>query len=492
MADDRDHDTHEPSDPDGSHEEVEEGLEVAGEVIERVAQVAEIATDLSDGEVETPTATGALGGVGEALGGVDQIAALANADPGVRQVLAVAQQGANLAARAYEAGEALVEAAESVIEAITGEAEQHRVEYEFECSAEESAGWRVREVEIEEELGAPYRVRLSLITDDLDAVPTNLLGVDSTLHIRRGDDTSRSVHGIVSRVDHGQRSERHLVTSIEVVPALEVLRHIEDSRIFQNLTALEIIDAYLGQYLDGYSRTLRIEANATYVQREYCVQYRETALAFFHRLCEEEGLTYFFDHSGDKEELVIVDDNASFAPAYLMPTAADVPFVAHRGGDIARAEPAYSFAASDRLGPTSLTLADFDWTANTLPFSEEQRSRDTADRDREQYDHDSTATVGHYDAGQKKYTRHDLASRVQRGRERQHLSTFQYRGSGVVTGFTVGTVFTLSGHPDAGLDGEYLLISIRHRGRDTHAGDAAHVSEDESTLEYENEFVCIP
>ncbi len=81
---------------------------------------------------------------------------------------------------------------------------------------------------------------------------------------------------------------------------------------------------------------------------------------------------------------------------------------------------------------------------------------------------------------------------MQRGRERQALSTFEYRGGGAVTGFTVGTVFTLSGHPDTALDGEYLLVSVRHRGRDTHAGDAPQAQEGDSTLEYENEFVCIP
>ncbi|MDQ3034270.1 MAG: contractile injection system protein, VgrG/Pvc8 family [Myxococcota bacterium] len=359
MPDDRDpHDVpapHHPDAPDADHsgEDVQEGLEVAQEVIERVVQVAQGASDLAEGGAADPSVGEALGGTLEGLGAVDQIAGLADADPAIRQVLGVAQQAVAIAASAYEAGEALVEAGESIIEAITGEADQSRVEYDFECAAERDAGWRVREVEIDEQLGAPYRIRLSLITEDVDALPANLLGQDCRLRISRGDETSRSVHGLVSRVDHGQRSDRHLVTSIEIVPALDVLRHVEDSRIFQSLTALEIIDAFLGQYLSEYGRTLRLEANATYVQREYCVQYRETALDFFHRLCEEEGLTYFFDQSGEKEELVVIDDNASFAPSFLLPTASDVPFVAHRGGDIAGAEPAYHFAASDRLGPTS-------------------------------------------------------------------------------------------------------------------------------------------
>ncbi|UJR78597.1 type VI secretion system Vgr family protein [Sandaracinus amylolyticus] len=492
MADDREH-TPAPEHAEETEDEVREGLETAQEVIEGVSRGAEMAQQMAEGGGGTGEidAMGALQGTGAALGVADQVAGLAGADPAVRTVLAVGQQAAGIAAAAYEAGEALVEAGEAIIEAITGEAEQHRVDYEFECEAQSDAGWRIREIEIDEELNRPYRARLLLVTDDVDALPNDLLGQDCRIRIKRGEDTSRSVHGLISRVEHGQRSERHLTTTVEVVPALDVLRHVRDSRIFQNLTSLEVIDALVGVSLQQYGRELRIDATAKYLKREYCVQYQESVLDFFHRLCEDEGLTYFFEQSGEHETLVIVDDNASYAPCYLLTTAADVPFVAHRGGDIARAEPVYALTAADQLGPTSLTLADFDWTADTLPFSGDQRSRDARDRDREQYEHGGTVSAD-YDESGRRYTTHDLKYRIERGRERQALTTFEYRGDGAVTGFTVGTVFTLSGHPEPALDGEYLLIAVRHRGRDMHAGDAAQDGDGENELEYANEFVCIP
>ncbi len=42
---------------------------------------------------------------------------------------------------------------------------------------------------------------------------------------------------------------------------------------------------------------LRIETTKSYTNRDYCVQYRETDLAFLSRLMEDEGIYYYFEHN---------------------------------------------------------------------------------------------------------------------------------------------------------------------------------------------------
>ena len=78
----------------------------------------------------------------------------------------------------------------------------------------------------------------------------------------------------------------------EVVPWLWFLSLFSDCRIFQNMTAQEIIEQVFSDR--GFS-DYRFDVQATLPTREYCVQYRETDLNFVSRLLEEEGIFYFFE-----------------------------------------------------------------------------------------------------------------------------------------------------------------------------------------------------
>ena len=77
----------------------------------------------------------------------------------------------------------------------------------------------------------------------------------------------------------------------ELVPKLWLLTKKVQSRIFQHLSVPDI----LHQVLAGLDVTYEILA--TYYQRDYCVQYRESDFDFASRLMEEEGIYYFFKHS---------------------------------------------------------------------------------------------------------------------------------------------------------------------------------------------------
>lgn len=65
----------------------------------------------------------------------------------------------------------------------------------------------------------------------------------------------------------------------------------------------------------------------TCAQREFCVQYRETDLAFLHRLAAEEGLVYSFTHEPGKHTIVFTDASANL-PSIGQP----VPYNALAGG----------------------------------------------------------------------------------------------------------------------------------------------------------------
>jgi type VI secretion system secreted protein VgrG len=76
-----------------------------------------------------------------------------------------------------------------------------------------------------------------------------------------------------------------------------------NSRIFQNLSVPDIVEKVLKEG----SVDFKNEAVGPFKKREYCVQYRESDLAFVSRLLEEEGIFYWFRHFKDQHLLVIGD-----------------------------------------------------------------------------------------------------------------------------------------------------------------------------------------
>ncbi len=100
--------------------------------------------------------------------------------------------------------------------------------------------------------------------------------------------------------------------AIELKPWLYFLGHDSDCRIFQNKTVIDVINEILTPY-----RTLgdyKIIASDTYPQKRYQIQYNETNLDFFNRLCHDAGLAYFFVFEQSKHTLYITDNKTPPAP----------------------------------------------------------------------------------------------------------------------------------------------------------------------------------
>ena len=74
------------------------------------------------------------------------------------------------------------------------------------------------------------------------------------------------------------------------------------------------------------SDQVRFSLRGTY-KRDYCVQYRESDLNFIHRMMEQYGLFYFFEHTKDNHVMVIGDD-----PVVHVPIASPATVIFHDPG----------------------------------------------------------------------------------------------------------------------------------------------------------------
>lgn len=177
----------------------------------------------------------------------------------------------------------------------------------------------LRRMHGEERLGRPFMYELELATEADDVDIEKMLGKSLTLEIEIGDDETRPLNGLVSQIAargrHGDYSHFH----VTVRPWFWFLTRSTDNRVFQEMSAPEIIKKIFKD--DGYS-DVKDELNGSYEKRDYCVQYNESSFHFVTRLMEEEGIYYFFNHEKTKHELVLADS----ASAHRNITGHKLPF----------------------------------------------------------------------------------------------------------------------------------------------------------------------
>jgi type VI secretion system secreted protein VgrG len=158
-----------------------------------------------------------------------------------------------------------------------------------------------------EELGRLPEYRLELLRPSKKAAVTaaELLGKKAGVKIQLNDGTFREINGIVTRFEKGGKTGRYEIYHIDLSPWLFHLTLGSDCRVFQDKTAVQIIETIFGEY----SSSTRIEkkTSGSYTARPYTVQYRESDFNFVSRLMEEEGMYYYFKHERGQHTLVLCD-----------------------------------------------------------------------------------------------------------------------------------------------------------------------------------------
>lgn len=107
---------------------------------------------------------------------------------------------------------------------------------------------------------------------------------------------------------HSKDGQRY---SAVIVPRAWSATSRTNCRIFQDRTALDIVETLLGEHDVAHRKVLN---GAPYTHRYY-VQYNETDWEFICRVLANEGLTFFFEHTDSSHTMVITDSDTAFQPA---------------------------------------------------------------------------------------------------------------------------------------------------------------------------------
>jgi type VI secretion system secreted protein VgrG len=295
-----------------------------------------------------------------------------------------------------------------------------------------------------EALGLPFELDLELLSEQGDLEAEKLLGQKVAIGLELPNGQKRHFHGFVTEFSQEGWAQRYHGYRATVRPWFWLLSRTADCRIFQELSVPQIFEKVVKDY--GFTE-YKLKLAATYPAREYCVQYRETDLAFLSRLLEEEGIYYFFEHSGSEHTLVLVDDPGQHE---TVSGYEKVPYYAPEESARRRErDHLESWTYSKSVRPGTFATTDFDFEKPRKPLAaSESISRSHAQSHFEVFDY--PADLSPLDSQQ--------ASSVARVRIQELQAAYMLaRGQGNAAGLAAGRRFSLENYPRKDLNVEYLV-----------------------------------
>ncbi len=334
-----------------------------------------------------------------------------------------------------------------------------------------------------EAVSEPFQFSLELVSTDSGIQFDQAVGEDGLLSIAGTDGSERYVHGTVSRFEERGQGQRFTTYYAELVPWIARLGLRARCQIHQKMTVEEIVTKVL-EDAGLASDKFRFDLKAALPKREYCVQYRETDLAFVSRLLEEEGIFYYFEHDKEQHVLVLVDDVATTAP---IAGTASVPYHV-LSGQAAEEEHVYDFRMAQEMRTGAVRHRDFDFATPSKTLEANEQA--DVETDLEVYDY-----PGRYANPDNKGKDADEAKRLAKVRL-EELRSVRIEGGGesVCRRLVPGYCFTLEGHPRPDdklpkFNTEYLLLRLLHTGSQPQAREQ---DAGEGGFAYNNSFECVP
>ncbi|MBK7708618.1 MAG: type VI secretion system tip protein VgrG [Acidobacteria bacterium] len=339
-----------------------------------------------------------------------------------------------------------------------------------------------------------FRIEAELLHEENDVSftptkidPQSLLGQGVTIRVTSNDGATRDFSGMVSEYAQGIRDVRFTVYHITIVPHIWILTQKSQSQIFQQMSVPDILQ----KMFKGFE--VKFELQGTFEPRNYCVQYRETDFDFAARLMEEEGIFYYFEHSGGKDRMIIANTPQSNAEC---PSKSQVKY--HRIGEEEYFYGSISRFASDyRVQTGKVTMWDHNFQLPSSHLDMEKTSiYQFGDSQKlEMYDfpagyarkYDGIGPSGNEQAGELNKVFPDRERTLKNMMEMLDAGVYLAEGNSDCCAVTSGYRFTLSNHPNNEVNGQYIYTAVTHSAQQS----PSYVSNEAVTDPYTNEFKCI-
>ncbi|WP_051396173.1 type VI secretion system tip protein TssI/VgrG [Ignatzschineria larvae DSM 13226] len=326
---------------------------------------------------------------------------------------------------------------------------------------------------IDEGFSTPFCGEFKLSNKQRFIHAEDMLNKTCTLKIYQNKTLTRLFSGIIQRFEKGDDTGHETRYNLTIVPAFARFSLRHESRIFQHKSVVNILEVMLKEMrISHYS----LRMMNTHAPRDYCVQYRESDLAFLHRILAEEGISYFFEYSEDKHTIIFNDytpraNNVGVEILYD-PSASAMP------------EHPYirQFLLQNEIKPTKAVLQDYHFRSPRFTLSNQEigYEMESQNGDYEHYDYPSRYSFGDNNIGR-------LFTKARINYLRRDAITAL--GKGNIAEFIPGFYFELKEQYLEAYNRTWILTHVRHRGTQP---QSLEERSSEGAATYYNDFSVMP
>jgi type VI secretion system secreted protein VgrG len=274
------------------------------------------------------------------------------------------------------------------------------------------------------------------------------IGQGCMIKMKTDDGKTRIFHGVMTEAEwRGQPDKELFLYRIVLRPWLWLFSHKADCRIFLDKSVKDIIQEVFSKA--GFS-DFEFRTTGSYDKIEYCVQYRETDLAFVCRMMEHWGIYYFFEPSDGKHTMVMADSHSSHKP---FSDLSKVEFNPRAGAFQDENQVLTSWISERRFRTGKVRFNDYDYLS---PRKDLEASKEA----NEKYTHSKLELYDYHYKYDDKGKGEDLA---QHRLDAEQAIDHRRRGSGDAASLYPGGLVTLEKHPASQENKEYLVVHASHR-----------------------------
>ena len=291
-----------------------------------------------------------------------------------------------------------------------------------------------------------FEFRVDALSKDADIDFNKALGLNCSVRSAYYRDPDRWFDGIL--VEAQALGMVHELYSYRLVlrPKLWLLSRTANCRIWHDKTALDIIK----EVIQAQGVELRTATTRDTRKREYCVQYRETDLAFVSRLMEEEGISYFFEHKQGSHTMVLADSTSSHKD---IPGHGSIRFSSASVGGHVREEAIFEWTSERRFRSGKFEFRDYNFKTSGDKLNVDSKASEKYTKsDMEVYDY-----PGKYD------NKGEGKAYIDLRRDAEQAADHRRYGSGESPSLFPGSFVTMKEHPKGGENIKYLVVRATHQ-----------------------------
>jgi type VI secretion system secreted protein VgrG len=301
-----------------------------------------------------------------------------------------------------------------------------------------------------EGLGENFEFYVTAFSEQDNIDFDKLLGKTCTVKLNASDDKVRYFNGILTQAQWVEKEEDLYLYKLLLRPWFWMLNQRADCRIFLNKNVKDVIQEVFSKA--GFS-DFEFRTTTDYDTIPYCVQYRESDLAFCLRLMEQYGIYYFFKHSDSKHTMILADSPSSHESNPELPK---LRYLTEGGLNLD--QHLVAWISDRRVRTGKVEFNDYDYlNPNKKLLAPHEANENYTFSKLEVYDY-----PGKYDEENKgkKFSKFRLEAEQCQDRRR-------YVDGDAMSLFS-GSRVTVEEHPISSENQEYLVVRCSHRFGDQH------------------------